>query len=209
MGAPKRLRTRRKAERPGEILDAAFEEFVKHGYAATRLEDVAERAGVTKGTIYFYFETKERVFEEMIRHMARPMFSEMNEFIATLTGPFHARLRTLIGFLYKRIAEDRTSRETLRFLISEGGRFPDLVDRHYHEIVGPFIEMMREVVEAGIKAGEFRAAPAVNFPEVIFSPAMLLAVWRLLHGDRRPIDIDAFVEAHFDLLMKGLSGTST
>ena len=209
MVAPKKRRARRKAERPGEILDAAFEEFIKHGYAATRLEDVAERAGVTKGTIYFYFDTKERVFEEMIRHMSRPMFSELNEFIATLTGPFHARLRSLIGFLYKQIAEDRASRETLRFLISEGGRFPDLVDRHYHEIVGPFIELMREVVEAGIRAGEFRATPAVKFPEVIFSPAMLLVVWQLLHGDRRPIDIDAFVEAHFDLLMKGLSGTST
>ena len=104
MVAPKKRRARRKAERPGEILDAAFEEFIKRGYAATRLEDVAERAGVTKGTIYFYFETKERVFEEMIRHMSRPMFSELNEFIATLTGPFHTRLRSLIGFLYKRIA---------------------------------------------------------------------------------------------------------
>jgi AcrR family transcriptional regulator len=209
MVAPKRRQARRKAERPGEILDAAFEEFVKHGYAATRLEDVAERAGVTKGTIYFYFATKERVFEEMVRHMSRPMFSELNEFIATRTGPFHTRLRSAIGFLYKRIADDRTSRETLRFLIAEGGRFPDLVDRHYQEIVEPFVDLMREVVEAGIRAGEFRATPAVNFPEVIFSPAMLLAVLRMLHGDRRRIDIDAFAEAHFDLLMKGLSGTST
>ncbi len=207
MDAPTRTRARRKAERPGEILDAAFEEFVRNGYAATRLEDVAKLAGVTKGTIYFYFETKERVFDEMIRHVSRPVFAELNSFVTTLEGPFRARLRALIGFLYGRVARDRVSRETLRFLIAEGGRFPDLVERQYQEFMEPFVERLREVVEAGIAAGEFRATLAINFPEVIFSPAILLDVWWLLFDERRKIDIDAFVDAHFDLLMNGLSGT--
>lgn len=202
--APKR-RERRKAERPGEILDAAFEEFVQHGYAATRLEDVAARAGVTKGTIYFYFDTKERVFDEMIRHVSRPVFAELNAFIATLEGPFRARLRSLLGFLYQRIAEDRTSRETFRFLVAEGSRFPDLVQRHDEEFMDPFVSRLREMVEAGIKAGEFRATSAINFPEIIFSPMLLLTVWRLLFDKRQPIDVNAFIDAHFDLLMRGLA----
>lgn len=63
------VRARRKFERPGEILEAAFEEFVENGYAGTRLEDVAARAGVTKGTIYFYFESKEDVFASMVREL--------------------------------------------------------------------------------------------------------------------------------------------
>jgi AcrR family transcriptional regulator len=208
MDALVKPRARRKAERPAEILDAAFEEFVKNGYAATRLEDVAKLAGVTKGTIYFYFETKERVFDEMIRHVSRSVFAELNGFVAALEGPSPARLRSLIVFLYRRIAEDRVARETLRFLVSEGSRFPDLVDRHYEEFIQPFVERLREVIEAGIEAGEFRATPAINFPEIIFSPALLLNLWGLLFDKRRPIDVAAFVDAHVDLLMNGLSGAN-
>src|SRR5882757_1294467 len=88
MDAPTKPRARRKAERPAEILDAAFEEFVKHGYAATRLEDVAKLAGVTKGTIYFYFETKERVFDEMIRHKSQAFFPELGSYAEKLDGSY-------------------------------------------------------------------------------------------------------------------------
>lgn len=200
-----RPRSRRKAERPAEILDAAFMEFVKDGYAATRLEDVAKRAGVTKGTIYFYFETKERVFEEMIRHVARPVFSELDDFASTLEGPYRGRLRALIGFLYNRIAEDQVPREVFRFMIAEGGRFPELVDRHYEEFVRPLIDRLREVVAAGVAAGEFRATAALEFPDIFMSPALMLNLWTLLFGKRRQIDLNAFIEAHFDLLMDGLS----
>jgi AcrR family transcriptional regulator len=198
-------RARRKAERPAEILDAAFEEFVKSGYAATRLEDVAKRAGVTKGTIYFYFETKERVFDEMIRHVSRSIFPELEGFAAALTGCYAARLQALIVFVYRRVAEDRVARETLRFLISEGSRFPDLVDRHYDEFMRPVIERFHALLAAGVAAGEFRASPAITFTELIMSPALLLSVWSLLFEGRRKIDFAAFIDANVDLLMNGLS----
>ncbi|MBR0706993.1 TetR/AcrR family transcriptional regulator [Bradyrhizobium liaoningense] len=204
-GLKPKVRARRKAERPAEILDAAFIEFAKEGYAATRLEDVAKRVGVTKGTIYFYFETKERVFEEMIRHVARPVFSELNDFATTLNGPYLGRLRALIGFLYNRIAKDRSSREVFRFLIAEGGRFPELVDRHYEEFVRPFIDRLREVVTSGVAAGEFRTTAALEFSDIFMSPILMLNLWTLLSGDRRKIDLEAFIDAHFDLLMNGLS----
>jgi len=202
---PTKRRERRKAERPGEILDAAFEEFVASGYAATRLEDVAKRAGVTKGTIYFYFGTKERVFDEMIRHVSRPLFDELTAFLATLKGPYRAQLHALIVYLYRRFGDERASRETLRFLIAEGARFPDLVERHYQEFMEPLVEHVRALVEAGIAAGEFRDSTARRFPELILSPSLLLDVWRLVFDKNRPIDIDAFVDAQLDLLMNGLS----
>lgn len=200
-----KTRARRKAERPGEILDAAFEEFVKNGYAATRLEDVAQRAGVTKGTIYFYFETKERVFDEMIRHVSRSIFPELDGFVAALEGPYAARLKALIVFVYRRLAEDRVARENLRFLIADGSRFPDLVDRHYEEFIRPVIERFQALLEAGVAAGEFRAAPAIKFTELVMSPALLLSVWSLLFAERRKIDIATFIEANVDLLMNGLA----
>lgn len=198
-------RARRKAERPAEILDAAFEEFVKNGYAATRLEDVAARANVTKGTIYFYFETKERVFDEMIRHKSRAFFPELGSYAETLEGSYTSRLHALVVFVYRKIAEDRTSRETLRFLIAEGSRFPDLVDRHYHEFVRPVIDRFRQVIEAGVAAGEFRASPASAFPEIVMSPALLLSLWSMLFGSRKETDIAVFTEASIDLIMKGLA----
>src|SRR5881394_743129 len=194
----KKPRARRKAERPGEILDAAFEEFVLNGYAATRLEDVAQRAGVTKGTIYFYFETKERVFDEMIRHVSRSIFPELDGLVAALEGSYTARLKTLIAFVQRRIAEDRVARETLRFLIADGTRFPDLVDRHYDEFMRPVIEHFQALIAAGVAAGEFRAAPAIQFTELVMSPALLLSVWTLLFGDRRRIDFAAFIDANID-----------
>jgi AcrR family transcriptional regulator len=204
MDAGMKKRARRKAERPAEILDAAFEEFVKNGYAATRLEDVAARASVTKGTIYFYFETKERVFDEMVRHKSRALFPELESYARSLEGPYKQRLHALIVFVYGKIAEDRAARETLRFLIAEGSRFPDLVDRHYDEFVEPVIDQFKSVIDGGIAAGEFRASPATAFPEIVMSPALLLSLWSMLFGTRRQIDVAAFTDASIDLLMKGL-----
>ncbi len=206
MGAqPSPTRARRKAERPAEILDAAFEEFVLNGYAATRLEDVAKLAGVTKGTIYFYFETKERVFEEMIRQKSQPMFAELRQIASRLEGSHTDRLRILLAFMYRQIVENRVCRETFRFLIAEGRRFPDLVDRHFDELVEPFISQLRTLLQAGVAAGEFRATPAVAFPEIVFSPAVLLNVWWLLFDTRREINVSRFIDAHVDLLLNGLA----
>jgi len=203
----KKTRARRKAERPTEILDAAFEEFVKSGYAATRLEDVAARAGVTKGTIYFYFETKERVFEEMVRHTSLRFFSDLGNFASSLQGSHTSRLRDLIVFVYGRIADSRESRETLRFLIAEGTRFPELVERHYDEFVQPMLDEFQRIIQAGIAAGEFRAAPATAYTEIVLSPALLLSLWALLFGSRKEIDVAVFTDASIDLLMRGLAPT--
>lgn len=197
-------RARRKAERPAEILDAAFEEFVKKGYAATRLEDVAARAGVTKGTIYFYFETKERLFEEMVRRTSQALFPEIESYAATLEGSYASRLRALIAFLFGRIAENRASREMLRFLIAEGTRFPELVDRHYEEFVQPMLEQFHKLIEAGTAAGEFRATSSNIRTEIIMSPAIFLTVWTLLFGNRKTIDTAEFTDVSFDLILNGL-----
>lgn len=200
-------RARRKAERPAEILDAAFEEFVKNGYAATRLEDVAARAGVTKGTIYFYFDTKERVFDEMVRHTSQALFPELESYAEKLEGSYASRLRALMIFSYRRIAEDRASRETLRFLIAEGARFPDLIDRNYEEFVRPVIDQFQKLIEAGVAAGEFRSSlPASELTEkIVVSPALLMSLWSLLYGNRKTIDVAAFTDASFDVLMRGLA----
>jgi len=197
-------RARRKAERPAEILDAAFEEFIKNGYAATRLEDVAARAGVTKGTIYFYFETKERVFEEMVRRTSQALFPEIESYAAKLEGPYASRLRALIAFLFGRITENKGLREMLRFLIAEGARFPELVDRHDAEFVQPMIGQIHKLIEAGTAAGEFRPARSALRTDLVMSPAIFLIVWTLLFGDRKPMDMAEFTDVSFDLILNGI-----
>lgn len=198
-------RARRKEERPAEILDAAFEEFVKTGYAATRLEDVAARAGVTKGTIYFYFDTKERVFDEMIRHKSRDVFSEIKSATGELTGSYTARLHALITFVCQRVANDRVSRETLRFLIAEGSRFPDLVERHHDEFVEPLLKQFKALIDGGIAAGEFRPLTESRLSDIMLSPALLLTFWSMLFGNRRKINVNSFVSASIDLLTHGIA----
>ena len=110
----------------------------------------------------------------MIRRNSQPICDELTAFFETLDGRYVDRLRTLIAFLYRRIVEDRVARETMRSLIAEGRRFPDLVDRHSAEVIQPFIERLRELLVAGIAAGEFRDTPALKFAENILSPMMLL-----------------------------------
>jgi AcrR family transcriptional regulator len=160
---------------------------------------------VTKGTIYFYFDTKERVFEEMVRHKSLEFFPHFEDYVATLTGSHSDRLRALIVFTYGHIAENRSSRETLRFLISEGTRFPDLVDRHYDEFVLPMMEQFKKVVDAGVADGEFRDAPAAQFVEIVMSPALLISLWSLLFGTRKDFDMALFTEASTDLILRGLA----
>ncbi|WFU51329.1 TetR/AcrR family transcriptional regulator [Sinorhizobium terangae] len=196
-------RAEQKARRPQEILEAAFEEFTAKGYAATRVEDVAARLGVTKGTIYLYFPTKEMLFEEMFRHMSTP-FKDVLASVGTVKGSCADRLRALLLLAYAKIPDDRRTRELLRLTLSDGTRFPDIVDRHHDEFIAPLIAAVRALVGEGVSSGEFRRGAAATFPDVVASSILHVTVWRLMFADRKPIDAPAFIEAHFDLALNGL-----
>jgi len=119
-------RRRRKAERPQEILEAAFVEFSRNGYAMTTLDQIAERAGVTKGTIYVYFENKEHLFISMVREVTKATFDTVHEMLETHEGTTADLLRAQFSFIYQHIVEDRRRREVLRMLIAEAPRLPRL-----------------------------------------------------------------------------------
>jgi len=191
------IRARRKAERPGEILEAAFEEFVQKGYAATRLEDVAARAGVTKGTIYFYFENKEQVFVAMVREFSRPLHVQAEEFAANSSSTAPEFLRAYLCFLYR-------SREIFRLLIAEASRFPELIDEHHQNFMGPVVGRLRQSLEDGTAKGEIRPSSILEFPELLLAPALSLNISMLLFSDRRPIDMERHFESAVDLLLNGL-----
>ena len=197
-------RRRRKAERPQEILEAAFVEFSRNGYAMTTLDRVAERAGVTKGTIYVYFENKEHLFISMVREVTKATLDIVHEMLETHEGSTADLLRAQFSFIYQHIVEDRRRREVLRMLIAEAPRFPELADRYHQEILRPCLDMLRQAIQRGMDHGEFRKSAIVDLPQIVIAPIALVDLWMMMFDDRQPLDMKAYFNAHLDLVLNGL-----
>jgi AcrR family transcriptional regulator len=197
-------RRRRKAERPHEILEAAFAEFSRNGYATTTLEQIAERAGVTKGTIYVYFESKEQLFITMVRGLMKVTLDILQEMLETHQGSTADLLRAQFSFIYQHIVEDRRRREMARLLIAEASRFPALTDRYQEEVHRPCMEFLEKTIQRGLDRGEFRASAVTECPLVIIAPIALVDTWIMMFDDRHPLDLKTYFDAHIELVIRGL-----
>jgi AcrR family transcriptional regulator len=197
-------RRRRKAERPKEILEAAFEEFSRNGYAATALEQVAERAGVTKGTIYVYFDSKEHLFISMVRELTKATLDTVVEMFERHEGSTADLLRAQFSFIYEHIVGDRRRREVLRMLIAEASRFPALADRYHEEIHRPCLDLLQRAIQRGIDRGEIRRSAIIECPQVIIAPIALVDLWMIMYDTRQPLDLQAYFNAHLELVLNGL-----
>ncbi len=197
-------RRRRKAERPQEILEAAFTEFSRNGYAMTTLDRIAERAGVTKGTIYVYFENKEHLFVSMVREVTKATLETVHDMFETHESSAADLLRAQFSFIYQNIVEDRRRREVVRMLIAEASRFPELADRYYEEILRPCLELLRQAIQRGMDRGEIRKSSIIDCPQVVIAPIALVDLWMMMFDDRQPLDLKAYFDAHLDLVLNGL-----
>ena len=204
-GAPATgVRRRRKAERPTLILQAALEEFSLKGFAAARLEDVAARAGITKGTIYVYFPSKEDLFMATLSEKARPLFENLASLAADPDGSAMDILRDHLAFAAGHMIEDPCGRDIFRILLVEGHRFPGMTDRWYTEVMGPALETFAAVLRRGVLRGEFRPSIVEDFPQLVMAPLFLYQNWQMLFGDAQPLDGHRYLDAAFDLLAHGL-----
>jgi AcrR family transcriptional regulator len=195
---------RRKTERPQEILEAAFVEFSRNGYAATALDQVAERAGVTKGTIYVYFESKEHLFVSMVREFTKGAHDVVHGMFETHEASTADLLRAQFSFIYEYLVEDKRRREVVRMLIAEAARFPELADRYHDEILRPCLEMLQQAIQRGVDRGEIRNSAVIKAPQVVMAPIALIDLWLMMFDDRQPLDLKAYFEAHIDLVLNGL-----
>jgi AcrR family transcriptional regulator len=202
--APARPRQRRKHARPAEILAAGLALFAERGFSATRLDDVAERAGIAKGTIYRYFATKEDLFEAVVRDAFAPLLGNMTAAMARPDIGATALVRLMIETVYREIVAT-PRREILRLLVAEAKRFPNLVAFYHREAVGRARAIAAEILRRGIASGEFRDGPATRTPEVIIAPAILAAFWKLVFDPVEPIDLDAIIAAHLDLVIHAIA----
>ena len=172
----KGIRAARKEARPREILEAAFEEFVLRGYAATNVEHIAERVGVTKGTIYVYFSSKEVVFEQMVMELAQPKLDLPSYHEILHSRPAIDAMLCLLRDLYTVIVDDYYTREILRFLIAESYAFGELRQRSRDTFAVPLLSAIAKIIRFGCEHGQFRAEAADVDPHVLISPILGLNV---------------------------------
>ena len=200
---PERRRTE-KAHRRQQILNAAFEEFAINGYAATRLDDVAKRAEIAKGTIFLHFGNKRVLFRAVLRGCIQPVFAGFQEFLQGFTGTAEALLRNLLSRQYAEVVSNKRATALLRLLIAESGKFPELAQMYYREIIEPGASALGLVVDRGVASGEFQATGVRDFPQILAAPAVLAVVWMLVLGGCHGLDFDAYREAHLDFVLRGL-----
>jgi len=197
-------RRRRKAERPHEILEAAFLEFSRNGYAMTTLDQIAERAGVTKGTIYVYFASKEQLFISMVRELMKATLDTVQDMFERHEGSTADLLRAQFSFIYQHIVADRRRREVVRMLISEASRFPELADRYHQDVHRPCLDMLQKAIQRGMDRGEIRRSAVTDCPLVIIAPIALVDLWMMMFDDRHPLDLKSYFDAHLELVLNGL-----
>jgi AcrR family transcriptional regulator len=196
--APASNRTKRAAERRAAIVDAAMEEFIARGFAATRLDDIAKRAGVAKGTIYLHFKDKESMFEELIRTALVPLIGRLHA-----PPPIGGSVRDAIeGFARTFIQEVASTRrgDIVRLIVAEGPRFPAIADFYYREVVSRGLAAMRALIELGVARGEIAHKDLARFPQILVAPALIAVIWQSLFGRHAPLDATEMLRVHLDLI---------
>ena len=201
-------RERRKQARPGELLDAALALFVEKGFAATRAEEVALRAGVSKGTLFLYFPSKEELFKAVVRENVVRHQTEGAEQIARFEGSTAALLEHLMLEWWRRYGATQALGIS-KLVMSEASNFPDLAHFFQEEVVTPGHAMIRSVLKRGIDRGEFRAIDLNLTVHSVLAPLLFLVTWKHSMAACCPssqqIHPETFIRHHADLLVRGLS----
>lgn len=196
--APASNRATRAAERRAAIVEAAMEEFIARGFAATRLDDIAKRAGVAKGTIYLHFKDKESMFEELVRTVIVPVVARLTT-LPPPTGSVRDLIEAFAGNFLKEVIGTRRG-DLVRLIVAEGPRFPAVADFYYREVVSRGIAAMRALIELGIARGEIREKDLARYPQILIAPAMIAVIWQSLFERHAPLDARDMLRVHLDLI---------
>lgn len=196
---------RRKDARPQELLAAALDLFVERGYASTRLEDVARRAGVSKGTLYLYFTNKEELFKAVVRESIVPALGEAEDIISTFEGHSADLMRCVILGWWERLGATQAS-GIIKLVMAEAGNFPDLALFYQDEVIARSTTMMVSMFERAVARGEFRPVDVSVMTQVLIAPMLMLITWKHSVGPCNPGGLDpmAFLDAFLDMALNGL-----
>lgn len=201
-------RERRKEARPGELLDAALALFVEKGFSATKAEEVAARAGVSKGTLFLYFESKEDLFKEVIRKNITHLFPTWNEAFTQFTGSSADMLRYAMTSWWEKIGSTPAS-GIPKLVMSEAQNFPEIATFYQQEVILPGNALIRKILARGIASGEFRALDLDHAVHTIVAPMLFLMMWKNSMGscpaNSQLIDPERFIQLQVDVLLHGIT----
>jgi AcrR family transcriptional regulator len=197
---------RRKDARPGEIIAAALEVFAERGFSAAKLDDVAQRAGVSKGTLYLYFPNKEELFKAVVREALLPNIARIEQMVAAFpgtTGELIARIYEVIG----QVVTNTRVGAIPKLVLAESGNFPDVVRFYRAEVIERGFRLLGSVLQRGIDRGELRAVDVPHTVRVVIAPVLLLALWKHAiephTGDH--LDARTYLANYLDVLLRGLA----
>jgi AcrR family transcriptional regulator len=205
---PPRARRMAPELRRQTILKAALAVFAERGFAAARLDDVAVRAGVAKGTLYLYFHSKEALFEALIRDAISPLLAHVGAVAAAPDMPPTKALETFFS-LFERQVLGTDRKLLLRLIISEGVRFPALAEIYYREVVTRGLGLVRTLAERAAKDGTFATTAPARFPQLIIAPVLVAVIWDALFARIDRLDVAGLLSAHLETLKgKGRKGST-
>ena len=198
---------RRKDARPGELLEAALDVFAERGFAGARLEDIAQRAGVTKGTVYLYFASKEDLFEAVVRQTLVSSIARGQATVRDFDGPTPDLLRMVLTGWWHRIVRTKAS-ALVKLICAEASNFPDLARFYYDNVIEPGRRLQSRILERGIARGEFRVVPIEHTVMFIVSAFLYVQLHQWSFAKAIPteqIEGDEFLESFIDFVLSSLA----
>ena len=196
---PTRARKVSPEARRQAILKAALSVFAAHGFEAARLDDVAARAGVAKGTLYLYFQDKAALFEALVRNAVSPLLEHMRRIAAAPDiSPLQA-LETFFAVFEKEVLG--TERKLLlRLIMAEGPRFPAIAEFYYREVVSHGLTMMRALAKRAASEEAFATDAPARYPQLVVAPLLVAVLWDGLFANIDPLDVRGLLDAHLEVL---------
>jgi AcrR family transcriptional regulator len=191
-------------DRMRKIRAAALDLFAAKGFSAARLEDVAAGAGVAKGTIYLYFSSKQDLLEAIVASTIGASLARVEQAVGDSPAPASELLR-LLGRAVAMAVQDPDRRRVLHLVLSEGARFPAIADFYHREIISRGLWLIRAIIAKGLASGEFKSDEPARFPQLVLAPALVAAIWSVVFARIDPLDIEAMMEAHVELLLRALT----
>jgi len=187
------------------ILEAALDVFAAEGFAAAKLDDVAEKAGVAKGTIYLHFKDKQDLFEQMVREAVFPVIARLEELAKLPDLPAELVLRAMFEVFRTQVLATRR-KHLLRLILTEGPRFPAIAAFYHREVVARGLALMGELLNRARANGELSAEGLARFPQLVVAPLILAVVWDGLFAAIEPLDVEGLLAVHRELLLRGAGG---
>ena len=201
--APPSRREQQKEARRLALVDAALAVFSRVGYAAAKIDDVAEEAGVSQGTVYLYFDSKEQLFEGMVKSKMSPMLNNVASLAIDPDQSATDRLKQHLRFFYTKVL-DTDRRQIMRLIMSEGPNFPHLAEFYHANVLSRGQAMINSIIQQGIETGEFRNMAGHGLMHNVVAGALVAGIWKLVFDRFQPIELDSYFDTHVDLILNGL-----